>query len=108
MGECARAQRQAEDVSSASIAASMEAALQRQLQSTGSYSYMASYYYEAYMGSYSYYYELDTSSTVTTAAPTPKASARARARHDDRSPLPRALDPAHDHSPLPRVSSMRD
>ena len=89
----------------------MEAALQRQLQSTGSYSYMASYYYEAYMGSYSYYYELDTSSTATTAttaAPTPKASARARARHDDRSPLPRALDPAHDHSPLLRVSSMRD
>ena len=59
----------------------MEAALQRQLQSTGSYSYMGafSYYYEAYMGSYSYYYELDTSSITTTAAPTPKASARARA-----------------------------
>ena len=65
----ARAQRQIRDVhdeSAESIAAAMDAALHRQLQSEGSFSY-----------SFSYYYELTSESVTATDAPTAKARERA-------------------------------
>ena len=65
----ARAQRQIGDVhdeSAESIAAAMDAALHRQLQSEGSFSY-----------SFSYYYELTSESVTATDAPTAKARERA-------------------------------
>ena len=67
----ARAQRQIRDVhdeSAESIAAAMDAALHRQLQSDVSYSYGFSY---------SYYYELSSESVTATDAPTAKARERA-------------------------------
>ena len=65
----ARAQRQIGDVhdeSAESIAAAMDAALHRQLQSEGSFSY-----------SFSYYYELTSESVTATDVPTAKARERA-------------------------------
>ena len=67
----ARAQRQIRDVhdeSAESIAAAMDAALHRQLQSEGSFSYGTSF---------SYYYELTSESVTATDAPTAKARGRA-------------------------------